>query len=52
MIARSHHEKWNGAGYPDGLKDDAIPLVGRIVAIAVRPAAGPTGTPLRLRELG
>lgn len=33
-IARSHHEKWNGQGYPDGLAGDAIPLAARIVAIA------------------
>lgn len=33
-IARSHHEKWNGSGYPLGLSGQSIPLVGRIVAIA------------------
>lgn len=33
-IARSHHEKWNGSGYPDGLAGDAIPESARIVAIA------------------
>ncbi|MEI6291105.1 MAG: response regulator [Chloroflexota bacterium] len=32
-IARSHHEKWNGLGYPDGLSGDAIPLSARIMAI-------------------
>ena len=31
---RSHHEKWNGTGYPDGLKGEDIPLVARIVACA------------------
>jgi putative two-component system response regulator len=31
---RHHHEHWNGAGYPDGLKATAIPLSARIVAIA------------------
>ena len=34
QIALSHHEKWNGAGYPYGLKAEKIPLVGRIVALA------------------
>jgi putative two-component system response regulator len=33
-IALSHHEKWNGAGYPSGLKGEEIPLEARIVAIA------------------
>lgn len=33
-IALSHHEKWNGKGYPNGLKGEAIPLVGRITALA------------------
>jgi len=33
-IARSHHEKWDGSGYPMGVSGDSIPLEGRIVAIA------------------
>ena len=33
-IARSHHERWDGSGYPDGLKGKAIPLAARIVALA------------------
>jgi putative two-component system response regulator len=33
-VARSHHEKWDGSGYPDGLKGEAIPLAARIVALA------------------
>ena len=33
-IARYHHERWDGKGYPEGLKGEAIPLSARIVAIA------------------
>jgi putative two-component system response regulator len=33
-IAVTHHEKWNGHGYPVGLKGEDIPLEGRIVALA------------------
>ena len=33
-IALTHHERWDGTGYPDGLAGDAIPLAGRIVALA------------------
>ncbi len=33
-IIISHHEKWNGKGYPNGLKREEIPLVGRIAAVA------------------
>ena len=29
-----HHERWDGAGYPTGLKGDAIPLIARIVSVA------------------
>ncbi len=33
-VARSHHEKWDGSGYPDGLEGTTIPLAARIVALA------------------
>lgn len=34
IIAQQHHEKWDGNGYPNGLKGDEIHIFGRIVAIA------------------
>lgn len=33
-IARSHHEKWDGSGYPDGLAGCKIPLAARLMAVA------------------
>lgn len=33
-VARHHHEKWNGKGYPDQLKGEEIPLAARIMAVA------------------
>jgi putative two-component system response regulator len=33
-IALTHHERWDGSGYPAGLHSDAIPIAGRIVAVA------------------
>ncbi|HUR52670.1 MAG TPA: HD domain-containing phosphohydrolase [Gemmataceae bacterium] len=33
-VVRSHHERWDGRGYPDGLKGEEIPLAARVVAVA------------------
>ncbi len=33
-IALTHHERWDGSGYPNGLKGEEIPLCGRVVALA------------------
>ena len=33
-VARHHHERWNGKGYPDGISRKQIPLCARIMAVA------------------
>jgi HD-GYP domain-containing protein (c-di-GMP phosphodiesterase class II) len=33
-VVRHHHERWDGDGYPDGLKGDKIPLTARVFAVA------------------
>ena len=33
-IVRSHHERWDGHGYPDGLQGEDIPRLARVVAVA------------------
>jgi putative two-component system response regulator len=33
-VARSHHEKWDGSGYPDGLRGEKIPLSARLMSVA------------------
>lgn len=40
-IIRSHHERFDGAGYPDGLSGDAIPWLARLLAVAVSFAESP-----------
>ena len=34
QIAMSHHEKWDGSGYPAGLRGDEIPIPARLMAVA------------------
>ena len=34
VVALTHHEKWNGSGYPKGLRGNGIPVEGRITAVA------------------
>jgi putative two-component system response regulator len=46
-IALTHHERWDGSGYPQGLVGEEIPLVGRIVAIADVFDALTTGRPYK-----
>ena len=33
-LVLNHHERWDGTGYPGGLREDAIPLPGRLMAVA------------------
>jgi diguanylate cyclase (GGDEF)-like protein/PAS domain S-box-containing protein len=59
QVVRSHHERFDGAGYPDGLAGEAIPLAARIVAAAdafvamteSRPYEGPRGHGEAVAEL-
>jgi CHASE2 domain-containing sensor protein len=58
-IARTHHERWDGRGYPAGLAGEAIPLVGRICAVcdvfdallSDRPYKDPWPVPEALEQL-
>lgn len=49
-IARSHHERWDGGGYPDGLSGDGIPEAATIVAVADAFDAMITDRPYRARR--
>ena len=46
-VVRSHHERWDGKGYPDGLRGEDIPLLGRIAAVADAVSAMTTNRPYR-----
>ena len=46
-IIRSHHERWDGAGYPDGLRGEEIPLLARILTVADSYDAMTTDRPYR-----
>jgi two-component system, cell cycle response regulator len=48
-LVRSSHERWDGVGYPDGLRGDEIPLGARIVAVCDAFDAMTTNRPYRLR---
>src|SRR5207248_9737021 len=47
-FVRGHHERWDGAGYPDGLLGEAIPLESRIIAVVDSYDAMTTTRPYRL----
>jgi HD-GYP domain-containing protein (c-di-GMP phosphodiesterase class II) len=47
LVVRHHHERWDGAGYPDGLQGDDIPLAARVFALADTLDALTTDRPYR-----
>jgi putative nucleotidyltransferase with HDIG domain len=51
-IVRSHHERWDGAGYPDRLAGDQIPLLARIVAVADAFDAMTSNAPYHPKQTG
>jgi diguanylate cyclase (GGDEF)-like protein len=46
-VVRHHHERWNGTGYPDGLRGTEIPLLARVLAVAEAYVGMTTGTAYR-----
>jgi ribonuclease P protein subunit RPR2 len=46
-VVRSHHERWDGKGYPDGLERDDIPIAARVFAVADTLDALTTDRPYR-----
>jgi HD-GYP domain-containing protein (c-di-GMP phosphodiesterase class II) len=46
-ITRHHHERWDGNGYPDGLSEENIPLMSRIIAVAEAYSAMTSDRPCR-----
>ena len=46
-LARSHHERWDGQGYPDGLAGEQIPLLARLLSVADAFSAMTTDRPYR-----
>jgi len=46
-VVRHHHERWDGTGYPDGLRGEAIPLAARVFAVADTLDALTTDRPYR-----
>ena len=47
LVVRHHHERWDGTGYPDGLRGDSIPLAARVFAVADALDALTTDRPYR-----
>ncbi|HEY8638721.1 MAG TPA: HD-GYP domain-containing protein [Solirubrobacteraceae bacterium] len=47
LVVRNHHERWDGAGYPDGLAGEAIPVAARVFAVADTLDALTTDRPYR-----
>jgi ribonuclease P protein subunit RPR2 len=47
LVVRHHHERWDGEGYPDGLKGDDIPVLARVFAVADTLDALTTDRPYR-----